>query len=554
MLRKLAARGSLTCAFILALCCSVPAQPQAQSGLEATARTVAAKDSGKEAPELSEAQKLAFQMLEASEGAARGFEPAMRSYDLLQIGSTLATLDAGRARQLLREAFTASLEIQDTDVIRPSLQRDILNTLLPLSQTDVEELVSRAEPRVRNSTAAQLVANYAGKKQFDKGVELVNEIAAVDEFPYEPGGRLIAAMPPEMAAEKQALFTQAVASYKNHTHPDTTIGGPTLTGMIIRVGLTMPPKLVLQAIDEILSQAKAKADQPLSLAGAGGRASFANEYQYQLFSLLPTLRALDESRAKQFLDENQDLQAKMQQFPDGMNSLMPPPPAANTKGAGNAASAPPVTNIRDYVRREMQSKLDAISQEAETDPVQAIAQCMTLPLEIDDGPRKSSPRSDALLLIARASAKKNSTASAAAMTELRKAITGLPPQQQAQYLSSAASLYLQMDDKDNADKVVSEGFKVAEKLLEQDTNPDSPNEALKAFWPSTDAYRRFVQLEARISDRAAFSVLKEIKDPEIRAAESILLARSLLGLPLKWSTVLEKRAGKTTSLVSLEIN
>ena len=66
-----------------------------------------------------------------------------------------------RLCQLLREAFTASLEIQDTDVIRPSLQRDILDTLLPLSQADAEELLTRAEPRVRNSTAAQLVARYA---------------------------------------------------------------------------------------------------------------------------------------------------------------------------------------------------------------------------------------------------------------------------------------------------------------------------------------------------------------------------------------------------------
>lgn len=137
-----------------------------------------------------------------------------------------------------------------------------------------------------------------------------------------------------------------------------------------------------------------------------------------------------------------------------------------------------------------------------------------------------------------------------ALAELRKVIADLPPRSQVEFLSAAADLYLQMEDKDKADKVVSEGFKVADRLLEQDTNPESPNEALKAWWPSTDAYRRFVEVETKISDRTTLAVLKEIKDPEIRAAESIMFARSLLGLPLKRFTVVEKRGQMTSSSTS----
>ncbi len=490
-----------------------------------------------ETPKLTEAQKLAFSTLEVSAGASRGFEAPMRTYALFEIGSTFVTLDAGEARALLREAFTASLEILGDDNTKARMQLDIFRTLAPLSPPDAEELLLQADSRVRNPIAALILGHYAQKKQLDKGLELLHQIAAVDEFPYGGASLLMEAMPPEMAAEKQALFTQALASYKSHEHPDTLIGGSTFTGMVGRFGLAMPPRLGLQAIDEILSQARAKADHEIRLAGPGGSARFSSDYQYQLFALLPTLRKLDEGRAKALLDENQDLQAKMQQFPEGWNSLMPPAPqgAGNgaaaktpTGNAGGAGGPRPVGAIQDYLRQDTRAKIDAIVQEAESDPVQAIAHSMTLPLELDDGPRKSSPRAEALESIARANVKKNPGRAEAALAEMRKVIADLLPRSQVQYLSSAADLYLQMDDKDKADKVVSEGFKLADALLEQDANPDSPNKALKAWWPSTDAYRRFVEIEARISDRAALGVLQQIQDPEIRTVESIMFARSLL--------------------------
>ncbi|HLW51602.1 MAG TPA: hypothetical protein VKW06_02065 [Candidatus Angelobacter sp.] len=524
----------------------------------------------KEARKLSEEHQLAYQTLEASEGAARGFEAPMRSYGLLQIGATLATQDASKAKGLLRDAFTASLEIRDDDDTKSRLQQEILRALLPLSQPDVEELLPQAESSVRRPITDLIVGNYAQSKQFDKGLELINQIAAVDEFPYASAGKLMDAMPPEMMAEKQALLIQAVASYKSHEHPDVRIGPGTLTGMITHFASIMPPRLVLQAIDEVLSQTKSKANQDIRLAGTGGSASFASDYQYQLFALLPTLRKLDPSRARQLLDENQDLQAKMQQFPDGMSSLMPPPVAgAGAKGTGpntsstmfrtvtsdraagasgpGPAGAPPIGTVQDYLRREMRAKMESIALEAEADPAQAIAHSAALPLQMDDGPQKSSPRSQALESIARANVKKSPAAAESALGELRRVVVDLPPRTQAQYLAGAADLYLQMEARENAEKVVGEGFKVAEKLLLEDTDPESPNQALKAWWPSTDAYRRFVEVETKISYRATIGLLKEMKDPEIRATESIVFARSLLGLPLKRFTVVERRGNNTKS-------
>lgn len=37
---------------------------------------------------------------------------------------------------------------------------------------------------------------YAERKQFDKGMKLVNQISALDEFPYDSAAKLMEAMPP----------------------------------------------------------------------------------------------------------------------------------------------------------------------------------------------------------------------------------------------------------------------------------------------------------------------------------------------------------------------
>jgi len=189
-----------------------------------------------------------------------------------------------------------------------------------------------------------------------------------------------------------------------------------------------------------------------------------------------------------------------------------------------------------------------LAQEGETDPTQAMAHAMTLPVSLNEMDR-NSPRAGALEAIAKANVKKNPGAANQALSELRKTVGDLKLNLRAQYLSSAAAIYLQMGDKDNAEKIVGDGFKIAEKMLDNDLNPDNPNQALKAWWPSADVYRRFVEVEAKISHPATLNVLKEIKDPEIRATESIMFARSLVGLPLKRFMVQEKR--KDTNLMMM---
>lgn len=502
---------------------------------------IAEEDVAAKAPKLTPDQELGYQTLELAESQARGLEAPMRSFSLLQIAGAYATADQSKARKLLQDSFSASLAIQDDDTTKRSLQIDIFRALLPISQSDVEERLTQADPAARTQASQIIIGNYTQKKQFDKAIDLVQQMTTWDEFPYVAATQLLEAMPAEMSGEKQALFASAVASYRAHEHKRIMLGS--IETMVARFGPSMPPKLALEAIDEILSQAHKNADQySVSVGGSEGSASFKSMYEYELFTLLPLLRKLDETRADQLLEENTPLKTTVQRYPNGMDSIDPKPVAAPGKdappspglsmrvmrgGGGGGGDLSGETAIRD----EMQRRTDLILKMAETDPTQAVAQATALPVTL--GPFRPSPRADALESIARMSAKKQPAGARTALAELRKAVKEMEPRLQIQHLSTAAKIYLEMDDKDKAEDVVTEGLGIAGKMLDVDMNPDDPNKALKAWWPSADAYRRFVEIETNISHPAAAKLIQEIKDPDMRTTESIMFGRALLGVPTK---------------------
>ena len=561
------------------------AQPQhmatvATEKAEPTAPKVEAPTTGsKPTPKpLTEDQQLGRQILESSEAMARGLEPPMRSYSQLQIAQAYLPTDKAKATSLLRDAFTASAGIpddKDKQDTKSRLQQGILQALLPLSQSDVEERLSQVDPGVRKSLSTAIINSYAKQKQFEPAIELVNRLTAEDEFPYGSGIALMSAMPPEMSGEKQELFAQATSSYSHHSkHGGMRFGGG-FTDVVVRFGASMPPKLALEAIDEVLKQAK-EANEPFSLTlnSDAGTASFDSSYEYALFSMLPLLKQLDEGRAKSLLDENQSLQAKFQQFPQGMQTLNPelannPPKEGDSaksadssksgdspkhRGMGvtmHSGKTSPEQAAEAFRRAELQRNSEQIIDSSEKDPVQAIAQAATLPASLG-GPLPQSPRGHVLEAIAKANVKSHPAIAKQAVDELKKMAEDLPPQSQVVYLASAADLYLQLGDQESAEKIVSEGFKAAAKMLEQDNDADDPNNALKAWWPSTDAYRRFIEIETKISHRSTANILKEIKDSEIRTVESIMVARTLLGMPMGQYTIARNtKNGKNGYMINM---
>src|SRR5207244_4205982 len=113
------------------------------------------------------------------------------------------------------------------------------------------------------------------------------------------------------------------------------------------------------------------------------------------------------------------------------------------------------------------------------------------------------PRARALEGIAQSNVKKNPQAAKQALDELRKIVPDLVPQNQTHPLVDAAKLYLDMGETDAAEKAISDGFKLSEKMLVTDNDAEDPNKAMKAWWPSVECYRQFLEIETKISQKEA---------------------------------------------------
>jgi len=357
----------------------------------------------------------------------------------------------------------------------------------------------------------------------------------------------MAALPDNMNGAFRTLFTQAVSSYSTHEHKGMNFGG-SLSDIIVKFGGKLPPQQVEDAIDEVLKQAKQHETTSVSLGGDGGTASFGSAYDFQLFQLLPTLRKVDEGHAKKLLEDDQAVKALAQQYPNGVQSLDPGSADINKPDAkgdnkprnsglsisissGDSARSGPSPD--EQVRLELERRARQIARDSEQDPTQAIAQAMTLPASFEGG----ASREQALLGIAQANTKKNPMAAKQAFDELRKASVDLKLQQRVRFLAASAKGYVQLGETESAQKALNEGMKVSDQLLEQDKNADDPNKALKAWWPSVDGYRQFIEIETTISQKEALAMLADIQDEEMQTIERVMFTNALLGKPMKQSIV-----------------
>ncbi len=110
-----------------------------------------------------------------------------------------------------------------------------------------------------------------------------------------------------------------------------------------------------------------------------------------------------------------------------------------------------------------------------------------------------------------------------------KLSTEFDPVFRFQILKGAADVYLQLKDQDEALKTIAEGAAFAQQLYAKDADSTTPNLALKAQWPSTNFWRQFVGLAARVSPDEATRIIDEVPDPEIHAFLRVALASSLMG-------------------------
>lgn len=171
-----------------------------------------------------------------------------------------------------------------------------------------------------------------------------------------------------------------------------------------------------------------------------------------------------------------------------------------------------------------------IVQDSAKHPEDALANAAVIP--------DKSSRVQAYMGIAQVNAKSNPSVTREALAKVTDALGDIELMQQVSTVSSVAKMYLDLDDSATAKKLIEKGMGIAEKAYKQDTNADDPNKALKAYWPSAEAYRGMLRLAAKISAPWAMELLKDISDPEMKGMGQIALAQSWLDLPAGQRTIM----------------
>jgi hypothetical protein len=190
--------------------------------------------------------------------------------------------------------------------------------------------------------------------------------------------------------------------------------------------------------------------------------------------------------------------------------------------------------------RVQMERMQRIAAEAETHPQDALANVATL----------TSPemKAQALEQIARVTWKKNPSVAKSALKQLVEMLPQMELQQQVMPARAAASLYLQMGEAGEARKAIEKGLESAAKLYKQDTDAEDPNQALKAYWPSAQAYVGLLRVAGEMSPDWALEQLKEVPDEELRALAQIAMASALLGEPQGPVTIMSEKKDQGTMM------
>jgi hypothetical protein len=346
-------------------------------------------------------------------------------------------------------------------------------------------------------------------------------------FPFREATQLMLDLPPDREQDKQELFRVAMTADREQRM--FTNSGDDLANMIVRFWRHVPPALALEAVHQVLDNARF--EMSLTLNSASGSAAFSNERDYRVFELLPVLRELDNDEADKLLQSSQQAQFGLKQFPNGLQSVDPSMGDTLPKGEPLHNLGPSIADTGVSVSHGPDPQVRETVRMAEDNPRQAIAAVATLPETVGstDWPFEF-PRADAYLGIARALMKKNSSLATDALEQMAESLKHVahPYETMSQWLEGIA-IAREMDESDLALNLFRSGMEQVDRLRNQDNDPDDPTRAIKAFWPSVCVYLGLVLNVAQISPRTVLQRIQEIKDPEILLLLEVKLANKQLG-------------------------
>jgi hypothetical protein len=504
------------------------------------------------------AENQQCRMIESVLVEAYGLQPPMRAYVLDKASPALSKCFPIKTRKTLLDAFRATMMIPETEKDPPSkddsdgrrraalanvevktqLQIEILRQLVHTNDAEVEPLLRQAEPSAKGTALELMIDSALNTNKLNRALSLLKQ-ASPERFPYSAATRLMLQLSPERDTTKQEIFSIAMAA--DQEFHSQVIGGDDFGSMIVRFWKYVPPAVSLEAISQVLDEAKSNSEQ-ISVGSGINKASFSSAYEYRVFELLPVLRELDSDEADRVIRESTEGQAQLKQFPNGIQSLNPAirdtPLKKGESDSLEGMVGPSIAPMlqESSVADDSERQIAEIVQKAESNPKQAIEMASALPASAGN----NAPRAEAMLKIAQAVGERAPSVVREALERMSESLNNVKPIGQAQYkdyFAEAIGTAMKIGEVDFAKKLLSQGMDEFEKLEAIDADSDDPNVALKAWWPSTAVLLRLISSAVSISEQTADEVVRQISDPELRILSQLRLANLQLHIPMGESVV-----------------
>lgn len=534
---------------------------------------------------LSKRATLARPLLLHAEAAASTATPATRAFLLYRAAGAWLDLDLAHAIELDRQAFTASRLIESPS-LREAAEHDILSDILPLSPSTLLNLIFQAEPKTQNRLYEATINFSLMQSDLPEAVKAFDQASSAGIFSELVATRVLTAASQFNIADRERIFNEALAAYKAQTPKDSQYWSA--SRLVARFWQSLPDATVLSGIDILLDRAVEKdKEQPV---GSGSIGSDNNSITYksytdlELFAVAPALKKYAPTRAAALLAAHPAVQEYLNRFPDGLpsfdttffyavySSAGHTPSIAFGKGSyasEKGAHSQNLSSLDMGLEFTIPLNLDvglgvggatvyfAPSGSTEAallgtgnacppDVPYILASIDTVPFSrrvptVCGGPNgnrcsyeEEFPRAEILNKIAeRCTYYPGKPAALATLAAELQLITQLPPDKRLDYLANAADLYLRLGDKEAAATVVQTGFDVATSLFAKDNKSTRLLGLPKAVWPSAEAYRRMISLGVNADFDRTHAAVEAISDPELRELERVMMARSLLGIPVR---------------------
>lgn len=486
-------------------------------------------------PKLTKEQQVRVtRLLQQAEAGAATLDPASRIVAYADLARTLEPRDKAKSIDLLDSALDACRDLQpestnnrQSDELRENLQRRVMEAMTRIAPERLDARVFDLSPDMRKTAADLLVSYYVNHKLFDRAYELIMRVAGEGEMPYGSAISLMKGMK-DRPDQVRSLFVSSLSSYENHAEQQGFSMMADFADMIVTFHDQIPNQIVMQAIDDVLQQAKQKDESGskmnLSMSSSKGAVQFRSTYEFRLFQLGPIVRQIDPARAELLLKDQQQVATQLGKYPDGTNSLHDgdSPNSGMSMGItmGDGPRRPgPMGGLPSPLEQEHVAQ---ILSDASKHPQDALANAALL-----------SPHMAIAVYeeIARQNVKTDTAVARTALSKAQDLIEKNPDDRDMFKFEKIADTYRQVGDTDNAKKAIDKGMDAAAKLYKKDIDPDDPNTAPKAYWPSTNTYRSLLRQAQKIDARWAQSLLDEIPDDSIRVFNEIAMADAVLGTP-----------------------